>query len=265
MARQRRRDFNGTFRLFKTGDVTNRDLTGTFRSDLGGLNQYRFPSLYGSLRWTQHGFEIWNAGRRSTAATRSSSYSIKPFGEKTPATHRFDTTVKGVDLARFTDFEQLPGQRFAGSRVAAQSSRVAVRPLRSASRRGDDCGRAAARRRNDDRVARRRPRWPTPTTSAHEWGPFAIEPMPAHLPIARRDDVPLRAERRHDRRRTVRDRSHLRGVQRHDRRTAARRGYRFTSPAATGRRAISCSPASSATSDRRPGRCRSAGAANSTA
>ena len=38
------------------------DLTGTFTSELAGVNDYRFPALYGSLRWTQHGFDVWNAG-----------------------------------------------------------------------------------------------------------------------------------------------------------------------------------------------------------
>ena len=51
-------DFNGTFRLSKNGENTDRDLTGTFSSELAGLNDYRFPSLYGSLRWTQHGFDL---------------------------------------------------------------------------------------------------------------------------------------------------------------------------------------------------------------
>jgi hypothetical protein len=107
--------FNGTFRLWKTGDVTNRDLTGTFSSDLAGLNAYRFPSLYGSLRWTRDGFDIWNAGAQFYGGSAQFVYSIKPFGHSVPPTHRFDTILTGVDLARFTDFQQLPGQRFAGS------------------------------------------------------------------------------------------------------------------------------------------------------
>jgi hypothetical protein len=108
-------DFTGTFRLFKTGEDTNRDLTGAFASELAGLNEYRFPGLYGSLRWTQHGFDVWDAGSQFYGGDAKFAYGIKPFGQKTKPAHHFDATLTGVDLARFSDFEQFPGLRFAGS------------------------------------------------------------------------------------------------------------------------------------------------------
>ena len=175
-------DFTGTFRLFKTGEETNRDLNGTFASELAGLNDYRFPGLYGSLRWTQHGFDVWNAGSQFYGGAAKFVYGIKPFGEATKPTHHFDATLTGVDLARFTDFEQFPGLRFAGS---ASLHNVLDWPSgRFSEHRGEGSltiapppgvtpmtASLAAARAADTGHARR------------EWGPFAPMPLPAHLPI----------------------------------------------------------------------------------
>ena len=172
-------DFNGTFRLYKTGEVTNRDLAGTFSSGLGGLNDYRFPSLYGSLRWTQDGFDVWNAGSEFYGGSAQFVYSIKPFGQPVKPTHRFDTTLTGVDLARFTDFEALPGQRFAGSANLRNhlewpsghfdqhqgGGEIVVTPPPGVAPM------TATRVASDD-------------SSRREWGPFAPLPLPEHLPIA---------------------------------------------------------------------------------
>ncbi len=176
-------DFTGAFRLFKTGEDTNRDLTGTFASDLAGLNDYRFPGLYGSLRWTQHAFDVWNAGSQFYGGHAAFVYGIKPFGEKTKPTHHFDATLTDVDLARFTDFEQLPGVRFAGS---ASLHNVLEWPS----------GRFAAHR-GEGHLTIAPPPGVTPMPaslaaartadaghSRHEWGPFAPLALPAHLPIA---------------------------------------------------------------------------------
>jgi hypothetical protein len=176
-------DFTGTFRLFKTGEETNRDLTGTFTSELAGLNDYRFPSLYGSLRWTQHGFSVWNAGSQFYGGDARFAYDIKPFGEKTKPTHRFDATLTGVDLARFTDFEQFPGLRFAGS--ASLHNLLEWPSGRFAEHRGEG------------QLTIAPPPGAVPMTASlaearaadanhlrHEWGPFALQPLPAHLPIA---------------------------------------------------------------------------------
>lgn len=176
-------DFTGTFRLFKAGEDTNRDLAGTFTSALAGLNDYRFPGLYGSLRWTQHGFDVWNAGSQFYGGTAKFVYGIKPFGEKTKPTHHFDATLTDVDLARFTDFEQFPGQRFAG-RVSLHN--VLEWPS----------GRFADHRGGGE-LSVVPPPGVTPMTASlsaaraadagharHEWGPFAPVPLPQHLPIA---------------------------------------------------------------------------------
>ena len=104
-------DFNGTFHLFKGG----RDLAGTFSSPLAGVNEYRFPSLYGSLRWTPTAFEVWDAGAKFFGGDARFAYSIKPLGAKLRPAARFDASVDRMDLAQLTDFEQLPGLRFAGT------------------------------------------------------------------------------------------------------------------------------------------------------
>ena len=104
-------DFSGTFHLFKGG----RDLAGTFTSALAGVNEYRFPSLYGSLRWTPSAFEVWDAGAKFSGGDARFMYSIKPLGAKVRPLARFDATVDRMDLAALTDFEQLPGLRFAGT------------------------------------------------------------------------------------------------------------------------------------------------------
>jgi hypothetical protein len=174
--------FDGTFRLWKSGDTTNRDLSGTFSSDLAGLNEYRFPSLYGSLRWTQNGFDVWNAGSQFYGGSAQFVYSIKPFGEKVKPTHRFDTTLSGVDLAKFTDFEQLRGQRFAGAASLRNylewpsghfdqhrgEGRISVAPPPGVVLM---TGSLTSVRATDTDHSR------------HEWGPFAPVPLPAHLPI----------------------------------------------------------------------------------
>ena len=176
-------DFTGVFKLFKAGDATNRDLTGTFSSPLAGVNAYRFPSLFGSLRWSQHAFEIWNAGSEFYGGAAQFVYSIKPFGAKTKPNHHFDATVTGLDLARFTDFQQMPGLRFAG---AATLRNVLDWPSGKFSEH-----------RGDGRLVVTPPPGVTPMSPSlaaaraadanhtrHEWGPFAPLPLPAHLPIA---------------------------------------------------------------------------------
>ena len=105
-------DFAGTFALMKGG---RRDLSGTFKSDLFTYGDYRFPSLYGSLRWTEKAFDVWNAGSQFYGGKAAFTYAIKPLGAATRPTATFDTTLAGVDLSPFTDFQRLPGERFAGS------------------------------------------------------------------------------------------------------------------------------------------------------
>jgi translocation and assembly module TamB len=104
-------DFTGTFHLFKGGH----DLSGSFTSALAGVNEYRFPSLSGSLQWTPRALEVREARARAFDGDARFSYSMKPLGAQVRPTARFDATVNGVDLARFTDFQELRGLRFAGS------------------------------------------------------------------------------------------------------------------------------------------------------
>ncbi len=103
-------NFNGTFHLSKAGP----DLAGAFSSDVAGVNEYRFPELYGSLRWTKTAFDVWNAGSKFYGGDARFTYGIKPFGAPVRPSHHFDATVTDLDLVRFTDFEQLRGLRFAG-------------------------------------------------------------------------------------------------------------------------------------------------------
>jgi hypothetical protein len=172
-------DFTGTFHLSKAGP----DLAGTFASDLAGVYAYRFPSLYGSLRWTRSAFEVWNAGSKFYGGDAAFTYSMKPLDSKARATHRFDATLTDVDLERFTDFEQLPGVRFAGT---ASMRNVLEWPAgRFSEHRGDGhivvapppgvspmTATLAAARAADANHTR------------HEWGPFAPMPLASHLPIA---------------------------------------------------------------------------------
>jgi hypothetical protein len=176
-------DFTGTFRLFKTGEDANRDLTGTFASALAGLNDYRFPDLYGSLRWTKHSFDVWNAGSQFYGGSAKFVYGIKPFGERTKPTHHFDATVTGVDLARFTDFEQFPGLRFAGS---ATLHNVLEWPSGrfSEHRGGGQLTVAPPAGVTAMTASLAAARAADPGHTRHEWGPFAPLPLPAHLPIA---------------------------------------------------------------------------------
>jgi hypothetical protein len=105
-------DFTGSFALMKGG---RRDLSGTFKSNLLTYGDYRFPGLFGSLRWTEKAFDVWDAGSLFYGGKAAFTYAIKPLGEKTRPTATFDTTLTDVDLAAFTDFQRMPGQRFAGA------------------------------------------------------------------------------------------------------------------------------------------------------
>ncbi len=117
--------------------------------------------------------------RSSTAARRSSRYSIKPLGEPTRPIARFDASVSGADLASFTDAEKLAGVRFGG----AATARILIEwPLgRFVERTGQGtfavsppAGVTLMGPSLDARTAR---------DSRREWGPFAPRPLPAHLPI----------------------------------------------------------------------------------
>jgi hypothetical protein len=104
-------DVTGAFHLFKGG----RDLTATFASAMIGVNAYRFPALYGSLRWTPTVFLVSSAGAKLFGGDGRFSYAIQPLGSPVRPRARFEASFQGVDLASFTDFQQLRGLRFAGA------------------------------------------------------------------------------------------------------------------------------------------------------
>jgi hypothetical protein len=172
-------DFTGVFHLFKGGH----DLSGTFKSDLAGVNDYRFPSLYGSLRWTPAAFDVWDAGSLFYGGAARFKYSIKPLGAPVAPTDRFDAVYTDVDLSTFTDFEQLHGQRFAGR---ASGDNTLEWPAGH-----------FAQHHGGGHIVVAPPPGATPMTASlaaarvldanhayHEWGPFAPIPLPPHLPIA---------------------------------------------------------------------------------
>jgi hypothetical protein len=178
-------DFAGRFSMSKDGP----DLAGSFTSELAGVNAYRFPSLYGSLRWTRNVFEVRDAGSKFYGGDARFTYSIKPLGAKVRPTHRFDTTLTDVDLTRFTDFEEFRGVRFAG-RASTQNllewpsghfsehrgeGHLLVSPppgVTVMTERGPDPAAAAPELPDDEEIPGRRN------------GRVAPEPITWHLPIA---------------------------------------------------------------------------------
>jgi hypothetical protein len=174
-------DVAGIFHLPKQG---GRDLTGTFGSPLLGVNQYRFPNLFGKVHWTSTALDVTEAGATLFGGQSRFTYSIKPLGSTAPAIARLETSFQNTDLAAFTDFQALPGLRFAGS---ASGERVVLEwPL----------GRFSAHRGGGRLTVVPppgvRPMAASLTSAAaadagharHEWGPFAPVPLPQHLPIA---------------------------------------------------------------------------------
>jgi hypothetical protein len=172
-------DFSGVFHLFKGGH----DLSGAFSSNVLGVNSYRFPALYGNLRWTPHAFDVWNAGAKAFGGNAALTFSIKPLGAPVKPTGRFEASYSGVDVAAVTDFYDFRGVRFAG---LASGHNVLEWPMgRFVEKRDagtltvmppagvDVMGASLAGARAAD-----------PNHSRHEWGPFAPMPLTPHVPIA---------------------------------------------------------------------------------
>ena len=121
----------GTFRLYKGGH----DLSGTFTSQEAGVNGYRVPAALRLAALDAAG--VRGVGRRrrtSHGGAAQFAYSIKPLGEPTRPTARFDATVAGADLAAFTDCEQLAGVRFRRRGDRTRPARMAARAVRRAHR-----------------------------------------------------------------------------------------------------------------------------------
>jgi hypothetical protein len=168
-------DFAGTFHLFKGGH----DLTGTFRSAVAGVYDYRFPELHGSLRWTPKLFEVTDAGSKVFGGDARFTYSIKPLGTPGGATARFAASYTDVDLAEVTDFYDLRGQRFGGRASGENllewpngrfhenhaSGHVTVTPP-------------------PDMLPMTAGLPLEPEPLPREWGPFAPLPLARHMPIS---------------------------------------------------------------------------------
>jgi hypothetical protein len=169
-------DFTGTFHLFKGGH----DLSGTFTSAVAGVYDYRFPQLYGSLRWTPKAFEVTEAGSKLFGGDARFAYSIKPLGTPGGATARFDASYADVDLAAVTDFYDLQGQRFGGR---ASGENVLEWPNgRFHENQASGHVTIAAPPDMLPMTAGLPPA--SSDTLPPEWGPFAPPPLPRHLPIS---------------------------------------------------------------------------------
>jgi hypothetical protein len=103
-------DFTGTFHLFKGG----RELTGTFVSAMAGVNDWRFPTLKGSVLWVPDRLEITNATSELYGGTATFDYRMGPFGEPTPAKAKWDVQYANVDLVKLSDFLETQGLRLSG-------------------------------------------------------------------------------------------------------------------------------------------------------
>ena len=112
--------FDGVFHLFR--DVrpdgtmrTGRELKGTFRSDVAGVNDFRFSDLEGFVRWTPDLLEVRDAGAGFYGGDARFEYLMAPLGVRgVPVRHRFDARYADVDLTTFTNFLELQGIRLAG-------------------------------------------------------------------------------------------------------------------------------------------------------
>src|SRR5262245_52200046 len=104
-------DFTGVFHLFKGGH----DLAGNFTSQVAAVNEYRFPSLFGSLHWTRSFFDVTNAGSQLYGGNARFSFGIRPLGSPDRPTARFDATYTDVHLRQISDPYASAGQRLSGT------------------------------------------------------------------------------------------------------------------------------------------------------
>jgi translocation and assembly module TamB len=104
-------DFEGTFHLFEGG----RELKGTFRSPLVGVNDWRFPDLRGEVLWVPEKMHVTNARSAVYGGTARFDYLLAPLNQRgVPTRAAWDVEYEDVDLARLTDFLETEGLRLAG-------------------------------------------------------------------------------------------------------------------------------------------------------
>ena len=158
-------------------------LAGNFTSQVAAVNEYRFPSLFGSLHWTRKFFEVANAGARLYGGNARFTFGIRPLGSPDRPSARFEASYSDVDLQQVSDLYALAGVRFSGR---ASGRNVLEWPLgKFNEHRGggqvvaaSPTGAVSTASPLDQ--ARERDRDHT----AHEWGPFVPVPLADHIPIA---------------------------------------------------------------------------------
>ena len=185
--------------------------------------------LYGSLHWTPTAFDVTDAGaqvlRRRRPVRLLDSAARRQDASRPPGS---TANFAGVDLAAFTDFQQLAGLRVRGH---GQRRRTLLEwplgPVRRPSGRRASGRDAAGRRAADDRVARRRA---APATPIHAARVGAVRTgSPAAAPAdRRRADLSLRSRAGRLRGEPVRDRAHRTSPSRGRPRGATLAACRFT-------------------------------------
>lgn len=112
--------FTGTFHLFKElmpngQSRTGRELKGQFRTDVLGVNQYRFNDVRGDVRWTPEALAVTDASGDLYGGGARFSYRMAPLNIKGVApTASFRTDYEDVDLTTLSDLWEFDGIRLAG-------------------------------------------------------------------------------------------------------------------------------------------------------
>ena len=166
--------FTGKFSLFKGGH----DLVGSFRSTVLGWNGYRFPDLAGSLHWTPRALDVTDARAKFFGGDAQFAYSIKPLGQAVRSTSRFEASYVNADLGAFSDFQQWPGLRPAGS---WSGHNVLEWPTGRFVERRDEGTATVIPPPGVDTMT---PRTIVSREPTVEWGPIGPTPLPSHVPIA---------------------------------------------------------------------------------
>jgi TamB, inner membrane protein subunit of TAM complex len=179
-----RGDFTGTFRFFKTGTGTGRELKGTFTSQEAGVNAWRFPNVRGSLLWNNASFLVTDVTAGLYGGRAKFDYLMRPLGQPgKPTMVVWDTTYADVDLHALSDFLQLEGLRLEGR--AAGHNRLEWPLGKFSAKRGSGEVTAAmpadrqpmTRAMNRDQIATVDPLPP-------EFGPFNPHHQLGYVPIA---------------------------------------------------------------------------------